>query len=168
MPPYGTLPTSSRCGSITASSTGSQFLDPDLLAEARTPQFSGPYRNRSAGLGLFILDNIIPGELVYGHAGGGCGYSGEVLWSLDHGIGVIIETNDEYNGFAFASETAREALRLAVEETQGITLPAAQPPTITDRPEQEISTAEMEQLVGDYPHYGTAVKGAHQGRAADL
>ncbi|MFN2143966.1 MAG: serine hydrolase domain-containing protein [Anaerolineales bacterium] len=136
---------------------GEQFLDPDLLAEARTPQFGGPYRNKSAGLGLFIFDNVIPGELVYGHAGGGCGYAGEVLWSLDHGIGVILETNNESNGFGFSLETARKALRLAIE-AEGITLPATQPPQITNRPEEEIDLDTMQALVGDYPHYGTTVK----------
>jgi hypothetical protein len=54
-------------------------------------------------------------------------------------------------------EAVRKALRLAVEETRGIPLPAIQPPSITDQLEKPISLAEMEQIVGDYAHYGTVI-----------
>ena len=136
---------------------GEKYLNPDLLAEARQPQFTGPYKNRTAGLGLFIYDNIIPGRLVYGHAGGGCGYAGEVLWSMDHGIGVIIETNNESNGFPLALKAARKALQMVIE-AQGITLPAAQPPSITNQPAQATAPNAFEHLVGDYAHYGTVIQ----------
>ena len=95
--------------------------------------------------------------MVCGHAGGGCGYSGEVLWSLEHGLGVIVETNDEYNGFAYALELARKALRTAVEAT-GIQVQAPEPFRITDKPPAELDLASVQGLQGEYSHYGTIVE----------
>lgn len=136
---------------------GETYLEPGLLQEARTPQFAREYKNNSAGLGLFIFPNIIPGELVYGHAGGGCGYSGEILWSLTHGIAVIVETNDESNGFPAALALARQALTLAVE-AQGIQIPTAPRVTITDQPAQELDSKTRSRLEGEYVYYDTRVK----------
>ena len=136
---------------------GEQYLDPELLAEARTPQFSGQYRNNSAGLGLFRYNNILPAEWVYGHAGGGCGYSGEVLWSLEHGFGVIVETNNESYGFPVALEYARKALAMAVE-AKGVTLKALEPPRITNRPKQAIDLEMAQKLAGEYVYFSTRVQ----------
>lgn len=136
---------------------GEIFLEPALLEEARKPQFFQDYGNRTAGLGLFMFPDIIPGELVYGHAGGGCGYSGEVLWSLEHGIGVIVETNDETNGFQTALSLARKALTLAVEK-QGFQIPASKPITITEQPVQELEPEMISHLQGEYVYYDTRVK----------
>lgn len=140
---------------------GQTYLEPSLLEEARTAQFTDVSKNTSAGLGLFIFTNIIPGQKVYGHAGGGCGYSGEILWSLEHQLGVMIETNNESGGFGPALSLARNALRSAVE-AQGVQVPAAGAPQTTERPVKPLPVQTAQQLCGEYVYYDTRVAVAYQ------
>lgn len=137
--------------------SGESYLDPALLKEARTIQFAHPYGNTTAGLGLFIFGNILPGEQVYGHAGGGCGYSGEILWSLKHDIGVIVECNEESNGFPVVLELARKAISLYTE-AQGIQFPAPAPIKISNKPAQSIKSEDREKLQGEYVYYDLRIK----------
>ncbi len=135
---------------------GEPYLDPDLLEEMRTVQFTGDYQSNYYGLGLFISPYILPGSLVYGHAGGGVGYAGQMMWSLEHGVGVIVELNDEDFGFAFSGVLARKALRLMVE-AQGVKLPEEGPPTFTDQPPVATDPAALERLEGTYVYYATRI-----------
>lgn len=123
---------------------GNQLLQPELLDEMLTSQIKGD-EGYSYGLGVFIKGIDIR---AIKHDGGGYGYSGSLQWIPDHGIGVVVETNNEGH-FPCATSQADKALDLMLEAL-GVERQEYSPETLATGPAVSVDPTRLQRLEGAY------------------
>ncbi len=121
-----------------------QLIQPELLDEMLTRQIKGT-EGYSYGLGVFIRGIDVR---AVKHDGGGYGYSGSLQWLPDHGIGVVVETNNEAH-FPCATSQADKALDLMLEAV-GVERQEYSPETLVTRPAVSIEPVRLQRLEGMY------------------
>lgn len=88
-----------------------QILDKELLEEMRKIIFRGNFMwPINYGLGMVINTERIKGFNICGHGGGGHGYSCTMWFIVEHGIGVILLSNQGYHDNGSIAETALKLL----------------------------------------------------------
>ena len=109
---------------------GGVFVDAARLREMYAPQFSA--REQPSGYGLGVYGAIEHGTPRYSHGGLGFGVSTHYRWLPEHGIGVVVLTNQgsAHNAPALAGEAVQLMLRakLGMLPRNGIPAPTASPP----------------------------------------
>lgn len=123
---------------------GNQLVQPELLDEMLTSQIKGD-DGYSYGLGVFIKGIDIR---AIKHDGGGFGYSGSLQWLPDHGIGVVVETNNEGH-FPCATSQADKAIDLMLEAL-GVERQEPTPETLATGPAVSVDPARLKRLEGVY------------------
>ena len=85
--------------------TGVSLIDSALMDEMEAGEDGG------YGLGVFITNF---GQIrSYNHAGGGFGYNSEMFWIPEYGIGVAVQSNQEYQ--PYTNELAKKTVRLMLK-----------------------------------------------------
>ncbi|MHA2197024.1 MAG: serine hydrolase domain-containing protein, partial [Promethearchaeota archaeon] len=103
---------------------GKQVLKKELLEEMRRIIYRGTHFLWPINYGLGMVTNIerIKGFNLCGHGGGGHGYSCNMWFIVDHGIGIIVLANQigiivlANQGFHDNREIAEKALRLLLKK----------------------------------------------------
>ncbi|MFX1475879.1 MAG: serine hydrolase domain-containing protein [Promethearchaeota archaeon] len=123
---------------------GRQLVQPELFNEMVTSQIKD-VEGYSYGLGVFIKGMDIR---ILKHDGGGYGYSGSLQWLPDHGIGVVVETNNEAH-FPCATNQADKALDLMLEAL-GVERQEYTPETLVPGPVVTVDPTQLKRLEGVY------------------
>ncbi|MFX0181926.1 MAG: serine hydrolase domain-containing protein [Candidatus Hodarchaeota archaeon] len=95
---------------------GKQVLNANLIEQMHTTQYDAPI-GQTYGLGVIIHESSSP--RIFEHPGGGFGYNAAMRWILDEDIGIVVQTNQEYQ--EFTNQVAEKALNLILDK-KGIEL----------------------------------------------
>jgi hypothetical protein len=90
---------------------GKQILDKALLKEMQTTQFGEPI-GQTYGLGVIIHENN--SIQILEHPGGAFGYFASMRWIPAENIGIVVQSNQEYQ--QFTSEIAAKTLNLILDK----------------------------------------------------
>ncbi|MFX0114457.1 MAG: serine hydrolase domain-containing protein [Candidatus Hodarchaeota archaeon] len=118
---------------------GKDFLKSELVEEMRNATLDGGY-----GLGTTVEKQF--GTSLPNHAGGGFGLTSEMFWVPDHDIGIVVMTNQEYQGYS--RELTYKVLSTILEQ-KGVSTASTKFP-YSDKEEIKLNTEKLERFVGRY------------------
>jgi hypothetical protein len=128
---------------------GKQLIDGELLDEMYSVPFVKPHAE--SGLGLGIEVGKLANSLFLGHGGGGYGYVLNQSWLPEHGVGVVVLTNQQEHGFLHVL-LARKALELMLN-AKHVDTPEPERREVKSKPTVEVEEESLRKLVGTYEIY---------------
>jgi CubicO group peptidase (beta-lactamase class C family) len=133
---------------LTGKAGGREVVGPGLLAEMCAPQLTA--RGEASGYGLCVYRAVEHDTPRLSHGGFGYGISTHYRWLPEHGLGVVVLTNEgaEHSG----PELASRAVELLLRAKLGA-LPRNRPPAPVGRPTAAPDDTALRRLEGTYLLY---------------
>ena len=137
-----------------ARADGTLLVDPSLLREMYTPQFSARGLPTGYGLGVYSASEWATPRMS--HGGVGYGVSTHYRWLPQYSIGVVVLTNQSVGHHA--PGIAGRAIELMLEtrvgsSSRGRSLPSASTATKSAAPEVVVDASSLRRLAGSYLLY---------------
>ncbi|MHA2245896.1 MAG: serine hydrolase domain-containing protein [Candidatus Hodarchaeales archaeon] len=90
---------------------GKQVLNTKLIEEMQSTQFGEPI-GQTYGFGVTIYENSSP--RIFEHPGGAYGFNSAMRWIPDENIGIVVQSNQEYQ--EYTNQIAEKVLNLILEK----------------------------------------------------